>query len=73
MGPSQPYISPPDFCLWEFLRDNIYTHNCRTIGALEMEVTQKIRVITEEEWNHIIDHSPQVQVANREASDILSV
>lgn len=67
-APHSPDMSPPDFYLWGFLKDNVYTDNPNTVAALKREITKKIRAITQEECKRVIDNfSRRVQVCLQRA------
>ena len=63
-----PDMSPPDFYLWEFLKNNVFQNNSRSITDLKKEITKKIREILKEEYRRVIDNfSGRVQVCLQRA------
>ena len=42
--PHSSDMSPPDFYLWGFLKDNVHKDNPKTIAALKMEITKKNKI-----------------------------
>ena len=56
-GPPIPRIlTPPDFYLWGFLKDNVYRNNPQTIPELKEAITQKINAIPKEECIRVINN-----------------
>ena len=51
--PHSPDLNPPDFYLWGYLKDNVYTNNPQTIPDLKAAIAAKIRAIPKEECRQI--------------------
>ena len=62
-APHSPDLNPPDFYLWGYLKDNVYTNNPQTIPNLKAAIAAKIRAIPREECVRVIQNfASQVQV-----------
>ena len=55
-APHSPDLNPPDFYLWGYLKDNVYTNNPQTIPDLKAAIAAKIRVIPREECVRLIQN-----------------
>ena len=55
-APHSPDLNPPDFYLWDYLKDNVYTNNPQTIPDLKAAIAAKIRVIPREECGRVIQN-----------------
>ena len=56
MGPTLTGLKPPDFFLWRYLKDNVFTHRLQTIPELKKAITEKIRQIQVPECVRVIDN-----------------
>ena len=59
-APHSPDLNPPDFYLWGYLKDNVYTNNPQTIPDLKAAIAAKIRAIAREECVRIIQNSARL-------------
>ena len=41
-----PYLMPPDYFLWEYLKGRDYQNKPRTIDALKANITEEIQAVT---------------------------
>ena len=55
-SPRLPDLNPPDFYLWDFLKDHVYQNNPQTIAELKVAITQQIHGITRRERVGVIDN-----------------
>ena len=55
-SPHSPDLNPPDFYLWDFLKDHVYWNNSQTIAKLKVAITQQIHGITREECVRVINN-----------------
>ena len=63
-APHSPDLNPPDFYLWGYLKDNVYTNNPQTIPDLKAATAPKIRAIPREECVRVIQNfARRVQVS----------
>ena len=49
-------LTPGDFYLWGYLKDNVYQNNPQTVPELKRAITNKIRAIPREECVRVIDN-----------------
>ena len=62
-APHSPDLNPPDFYLWVYLKDNVYTNNPQKNSDLKAAIAAKIRAIPREECVRIIQNfARRVQV-----------
>ena len=45
LAPHSPDLSPPDFFLWDYLKDKVYANKPRTISELKENTREEIRAI----------------------------
>ena len=55
-SPHSPDLNPPDFYMWEYLKDRVYGNNSQTIPDLKAEITAAIRAIPREECGRLIEN-----------------
>ena len=55
-APHSPDLNPPDFYLWDYLKDNVYENNPQKIPELKRAITGRIRRISVEECVWVIDN-----------------
>jgi len=55
-SPHSPDLNPPDFDMWEYLKDRVYGNNPQTIPDLKAAITAAIRAIPREECGRVIDN-----------------
>jgi hypothetical protein len=51
--PRSPYISPPDFCLWGFLKQNVCKNNPYTFEELKQNIELCISNVTAETLHRV--------------------
>ena len=49
-------LNPPDFYMWECLKDRVYGNNPQTIPDLKVAITAGIRAIPREECGRVIEN-----------------
>ena len=55
MGVIVTRFKPPEFYLWDYLKDRVYRNNPQTIGDLKTAITARIRAVPIEECVRVID------------------
>ena len=55
-SPHSPDLNPPDFYLWGYLKDNVYTENPQTIPDLKEAISATVRAIPKEESVRVIEN-----------------
>ena len=56
MVPSFAGLEPPDFYLWGYLKDRVYSENPQTIPELKAAITAAERGISREECGRVIEN-----------------
>ena len=56
MGLIVTRFKPPEFYLWDYLKDRVYRNNSQTIGDLKTAITARIRAVPIEECVRVIDN-----------------
>lgn len=54
--PHSPDLNPPDFFLWGYLKDRVYTSKPRTIEELKSNITKEIKGISQETCKRVIQN-----------------
>lgn len=54
--PRSPDLTAPDFFLWGYLKDRVYTHRPTTIQELKVNIHQEIEQITQEVCQHVMQN-----------------
>ena len=55
-SPHSPDLNPPDYYLWGYLKDNVYTNRPQTIAALKGEITRVINAIPRATCQRVIQN-----------------
>ena len=55
-APHSPDMNPPDFYLWEFLKDSVYESHPTSIAQLKQAITSKIRKIKKAKCMKVINN-----------------
>jgi len=55
-SPHSPYLNPPGFYMWGYLKDRVYGNNSQAIPDLKGEITAAVRAIPREECGRVIEN-----------------